>query len=114
MLFCVFRGVFVFLDSTDQGRIQGGCDWGDRLPHTDENNFIHHDFAQNGKQYSRYKVILPSIVLSQQFSLLMHPDQAQNTSSGIQEQEATAVAVIYVTAPQYCEVYFISRTVVNP
>ena len=46
------------------------------------------------------------IVLSQnkfieawQFSLFMHPDQAQNTSSGIQGQEATAVAVIYVTAP---------------
>ena len=34
-----------------------------------------------------------------QFSLFMHPDQAQNTSSGIQGQEATAVAVIYVTAP---------------
>jgi len=30
----------------------------------------------------------------------MHPDQAQNTSSGIQRQEATAVAVIYVTAPK--------------
>jgi len=29
----------------------------------------------------------------------MHPDQAQNTSSGIQGQEVTAVAVIYVTAP---------------
>jgi len=29
----------------------------------------------------------------------MHPDQAQNTSSGIQGQEATAVAVIYVTTP---------------
>jgi len=29
----------------------------------------------------------------------MHPDQAHNTSSGIQGQEATAVAVIYVTAP---------------
>ena len=28
----------------------------------------------------------------------MHPDQAQNISSGIQGQEATAVAVIYVTA----------------
>jgi len=36
-----------------------------------------------------------------QFSLFMHPDQAQNTSSGIQGQEATAVAVIYVTAPTY-------------
>jgi len=29
----------------------------------------------------------------------MHPDQAQNALSGIQGQEATAVAVIYVTAP---------------
>jgi len=38
-----------------------------------------------------------------QFSLFMHPDQAQNTSSGIQGQEATAVAVIYVTAPNICE-----------
>jgi len=29
----------------------------------------------------------------------MHLDQAQNTLSGIQGQEATALAVIYVTAP---------------
>jgi len=29
----------------------------------------------------------------------MHPDQAENTLSGIQGQEATAAAVIYVTAP---------------
>jgi len=36
-----------------------------------------------------------------QFSLFMHPDQAQNTLSGIQGQEVTAVAVIYVTAPTY-------------
>jgi len=36
-----------------------------------------------------------------QFSLFMHPDQAQNTSSGIQGQEATAVAVIYVTVTAY-------------
>ena len=28
----------------------------------------------------------------------MHPDQAQNTLSGIQGQKATAIAVIYVTA----------------
>jgi len=34
-----------------------------------------------------------------QFSLFMHPNQAQNTLSGIQGQEATAAAVIYVTAP---------------
>jgi len=33
------------------------------------------------------------------FSLFMHPDQAQNTLSGIQGQEATAAAVIYITAP---------------
>jgi len=32
-----------------------------------ESNFIHHDFLQFGKQHSRYKVILSSIVLSQQF-----------------------------------------------
>jgi len=29
-----------------------------------------------------------------QFSLFLHPDQAQNTSSGMQGHEATAVAVI--------------------
>ena len=29
----------------------------------------------------------------------MHPDQAQNTLSGVQGQEATAVAVIYFTVP---------------
>ena len=40
-----------------------------------------------------------TVASSVQFSLFMHPDQAQNTSSGIQGQEATAVAVIYVTAP---------------
>ena len=37
---------------------------------------------------------------SVQLSLFMHPDQTQNTLSGIQGQEATAVAVVYVTAPQ--------------
>jgi len=26
--------------------------------------FFHHDFVQSGKQHSRYKTILPSIVLS--------------------------------------------------
>jgi len=40
----------------------------------------------------------PSAALVQ-FSLFMHPNQAQNTLSGIQGQEVTAVAVIYVTAP---------------
>ena len=37
----------------------------------------------------------------------MHPDQAQNTSSGIQGQEATAVAVIYVTAPTLYALYML-------
>jgi len=31
-----------------------------------ESNLFHHDFAQCGKQHSRCKVILPSIILSQQ------------------------------------------------
>ena len=35
-------------------------------PKTYESNFIHHDFVQFGKQHSRYKAILSSIVLSQQ------------------------------------------------
>jgi len=39
---------------------------------------------------------------SVQLSLFMHPDQTQNTLSGIQGQEATAVAVVYVTAPASC------------
>jgi len=39
---------------------------GDRLPKTYESNFIHHDFVQFRKKHSRYKAILPSIVLSQQ------------------------------------------------
>jgi len=34
-----------------------------------------------------------------QFSSFMHPDQAQNTLSEIQGQEATAEDVMYVTAP---------------
>jgi len=37
------------------------------LPKTYEGNFIQHDFLQFGKQHSRYKAVLPSIVLSQQF-----------------------------------------------
>ena len=35
-------------------------------PKTNESNFIHHDFVQFGKQHSRCKTILPSVVLSQQ------------------------------------------------
>jgi len=36
-------------------------------PKTYESNFFHYDFVQFGKQHSRYKAILSSIVLSQQF-----------------------------------------------
>jgi len=45
-----------------QGRIQGGRS----APKTYESYFFRHDFVQFGKQHSRYKAILPSIVLSQQ------------------------------------------------
>ena len=34
-------------------------------PKTYESNFFYHDFAQFGKQHSRYKAILPSTALSQ-------------------------------------------------
>jgi len=54
------------LNTTDcyvQVRIQWG---GDRPPKTYESNLIHHDFVEFGKQHSRYKAILSSIVLSQQ------------------------------------------------
>jgi len=43
-----------------------GYDWRDRPLKTYEINFIRHDFVQFGKQHVRYKVILSSIVLSQQ------------------------------------------------
>ena len=54
-----------------KGQIQpggdtSGSDWGDRPPKTYERNFIQHDFLQFGKQHSRYKAILSSIVLSHQ------------------------------------------------
>jgi len=45
-----------------RGGSKGG---GDLPPKTYESNSIHHDFVQFGKQHSRYKAILPSIVLSQ-------------------------------------------------
>jgi len=46
-----------------------GADLGesDRSPKTYESNFIRRDFVQCGKQYSRCKAILLSIVLSQEF-----------------------------------------------
>ena len=40
-----------------------GGDWSDRSK-TDESNFVHHDFLQCEKHYSRYKAILSSTVLS--------------------------------------------------
>jgi len=39
---------------------------GDCPPKTYESNLFHHDFEQFGKQHSRCKAILPSIVFSQQ------------------------------------------------
>jgi len=48
---------------SNQVRIQGG----DRPLKTYESNFIHHDFVQFGRQHSRFKAILPSIVLPQQW-----------------------------------------------
>jgi len=57
-----------------------GGGWAIFPPKTTKVSFFHLDFEQFGKLHSRYKAILPSIVLSQQF----------------------------------CEVYFVSLTVVNP
>ena len=50
-------------DTLSQERIQGG-----ERPSLNlyKSNFIHHDFLQFGKQCSRYKAILSSIILSQQ------------------------------------------------
>jgi len=55
--------------AADMSELRGGSrgeNWGDRSPKTYESNFIHHDFAQFGKQYERYKAILSPIALSQQ------------------------------------------------
>ena len=41
-----------------------GGDWGHRPLKTGESNLIHHDFVQFGKQHSRYKAIVSSIVWS--------------------------------------------------
>jgi len=49
-----------------QGRIQEG-DWAIVPAKTCEISFIHHDFVLFGKQHSRYKAILSSIVLSQEW-----------------------------------------------
>ena len=44
----------------------GGGNWGDRPPKPYKSNFIHHGYVHFGKQHSRYKVILLSVVFSQQ------------------------------------------------
>jgi len=49
-----------------QGRIQGWATGAIASPKTYESIFIHPNFLQFGKQHSRYKPILSSIVLSQQ------------------------------------------------
>jgi len=41
-------------------------DWDDHPPKTYESSFIHHDILRFGKQHSRNKAILSSIVFSQQ------------------------------------------------
>jgi len=46
-----------------QGRIQEGAIAPPKKQKTHENNFIHHDFVQFGKQHSRLKAILLSTVL---------------------------------------------------
>jgi len=48
------------------GTDSDGGDWGDRSPNAYEINIIHHNSVQFGKQRSRCKAILSSIVLSQQ------------------------------------------------
>ena len=48
-----------------QGRIQVASG-SIATPKTCESNFVHLDIVLFGKQLSRYKAILPSIVLSQQ------------------------------------------------
>ena len=56
---CENQNVWPFIN-LGQGRIQGG----DHPPKTYESKYIYHDFVQFGKQHSRFKAILPSIVLS--------------------------------------------------
>jgi len=48
------------------------------LSKTKESNFIHHDLLQFVKQHSRYKAILPSIVLSQQCCKVYYISFARN------------------------------------
>jgi len=50
-----------------RGKSRGGRMGRSTYLKTHESHFIHDDFVQIGKQHSRYKAILPSIVLSQQW-----------------------------------------------
>jgi len=54
------------IGSRRTGTDPGGGAIGAIPPETYERNFIRHDFVQYGKQHSRYKAMLSSIVLSQQ------------------------------------------------
>jgi len=51
-----------------QAQIDAGADPGGAIapPKIYERIVFHHDFVQFGKQHSRYKAVLPSVVLSQQ------------------------------------------------
>jgi len=51
-------------------------DWDDRPPKTYESKFFHHDFAQFGKQYLRFKAIL--------LPLFCHSSFVKYTSSLLQ------------------------------
>ena len=65
---CWFSFIIIDSQSVRQGGSRGRGRLGrPLLPKTYENNFFHHDFVQFGKQHSRYKSILTSIVLSQQY-----------------------------------------------
>jgi len=63
----VLRNIQSCVEATAGRTIFPGADPGGAIgaiasPKTYESNFIHHDFVQFGKQHSRYKAILPSIV----------------------------------------------------
>ena len=62
----VCKNALISLPPLDPCMLMSGSLRADRPHKTYESNFMHHDFAQFGKQHSRYKAILPSIVLSQQ------------------------------------------------
>jgi len=55
------------LHGLSQGRIQRGAIEAIASPKSYESNLIHHNFVQFGNKHSRYKAILSSIDLPQQF-----------------------------------------------